>query len=532
MIDQSTKSDAIAAIDIGTNSIHLVVAQMENSGHMKILDVDKVPVRLGESIGKSGAISREGIRRTVDTIQHMLEISAAYPCRVRAIATHATREAVNNAELIEAVFKATGVKIDLIDGAEEARLVFLGMRHAMPLDSSVCLGMDIGGGSTELIIAKGDDIRFVASLKLGAVTMSKEHFGGKIPTPKQIKNLYEDIDMRLAPLLKETRHVHFTRAVASSGTAKALAAIQARAESSRDVGDANGYKLSRRGLEHICDELESLRSPEKISQGLKIDESRADIILAGAAIMRRVSEAFKVKEWIYSSYALREGIVVDTWRRSVPSRLSHAPNVRWESVLDLGKRVTVDVPQAKHVVTLATSLFEQLTARLYPGLVRPHRDFLSEMLRAAAYLHEAGRFIGITGYHRHSQYLVDHSRLMGFTQNERMFIAYVVRYHRKSMPPRKPLPGKESDFTLSDWEWMRYLAGILRLAVVLNRTRRQLVSSVRVRLMQGVVHLTVTLTRTSDVHVEMHRAELERKAIEDSIGMKVELRIAARAHIT
>jgi len=514
-------SDTIAAIDIGTNSIHLVVARMDDSGHMKILDMDKVAVRLGEAIAPHGAIQRDGIQRTVETLTHMQEIASAYDCRVRAVATHATREATNYHELLDAVLDRTGIRVEVIDGIEEARLVFLGMRQGLHLDGHACLGVDIGGGSTEIIIARGDEVRFVTSLKLGAVTLSHKHCGAKGPSPKDIKALYSDIRQRLAPLFKEAKHLKFSRAIASSGTAKAIATINQATGRARDVADANGFPIAAASLEKVSERLEILRAPSRIREVMGIESARADIILAGAAILRCITDAFGVDEWITSSYGLREGLVVDTWRRSVPERVSHAPNVRLRSVNEFARRVGIDEEHASAVVRIAESLFDQVAERILGERSRMDLPLLRELLGVAARLHEAGKFVSIPGYHKHTFYLISNSRLMGFTQDERQFVAWVARHHRKAQPL---LTNPDfAEMTRGDFERIRLLAGILRLAVGLNRTRQSRVKSIRVRFYSRRVNITVTPRGSRSLDVEMHKAGKERTNLERIFGQPVVL---------
>lgn len=542
MVSKSTLSESdgqkdgglstVAAIDIGSNSVHLVVARMDSQGHMKILDMDKVSVRLGQAINAAGAISQDGIRRTVEAVEHMVEIATAYDCVIRAVATHATREATNHAELLDAVFRRTGLKIEVIDGTEEARLVFLGMRHAMPIDNHPCLGMDIGGGSTEIIIAKGDDIRFVTSLKLGAVTLTAQHFGKKAPSPKGVQRLHDEIAMKLGPLIKEARHLRFSRAIASSGTAKALIMLGGSRSKDREFTDGNGMALSRRQLDRICGQLEAKPSPKYIREEIGVEAARADIILAGAAIMQAITHVFHVDEWIYSSYGLREGIVVDTWLRAKRMGRVHSPhNVRLQSVIELGQRTNIDEAQARAVTNLSLSIFDQLAPRIYPREPRPNLLYRRELLYAAAWLHEVGRFVGVTGFHRHSQYLIAHARLMGFTQDERTFISLLVRYHRKSAPGVKPQPGVE--LTKADWEWLRFMAAILRLTTALNRTRRNRVKSAKIRLIRRAIKVTLVLRRgqgaRQPIEVEIGKARSELPIVEDAWEWPVRLECGKRS---
>jgi|GEM_PF-79607 len=508
----TTGPSIIAAIDIGTNSVHLVVAQVDHAGHLKILDADKVSVRLGEAITANGAISADGIRRTVKAVEHMVELAGGYDCTIRAIATHATREATNHHDLIEEVYRKTKVRIEVIDGVEEARLIYLGMRHGMHIDHQVCLGLDIGGGSTEVIIARGEDVRFVTSMRLGAVTLSATHFGGKAPAAKSLARLHEEIDLKLGPLLKDAHNLRFTKAIASSGTAKTLISLGANDTKTRGMGDGNGMRLKRRQLDRLCREMEELKSPRKITEKLDVDPSRADIIVAGAAIMGAVSRAFRVEEWTYSSYGLREGIVVDTWQRMRGDARRHAPQVRLQSVYELGRRAGIDEKQARAVSELSSQIFNQLIPRIYSNLSRSEFVFMRDMLHAASWLHEVGRFVNVSGYHRHSQYLIEHTRLMGFTQDERVFVSLLVRHHRKSPPP--PKPPENTEINRDEWGWLQVLAGILRLTTALHRSRRNRVKAVKLRMLNGAIKLSLGVGSGNGIDVELQKAHLELPLVE------------------
>ena len=192
----------IAAIDSGTNSAHMVLAEMDHVGEMRLLDTDKVNLRLGQAIDPEGNITPDGIRRTVETLSHMQQIIKPYNATVRAIATHAVREARNFRLLLKEVEKTSGIKIQVIDGVEEARLVFLGMRYGLSLGGVPCLGIDVGGGSTEIIAAVDDEIAYVTSMKLGAVTLTEKHFR-KGYSAKALDDLKDHVETTLAPLAEE-----------------------------------------------------------------------------------------------------------------------------------------------------------------------------------------------------------------------------------------------------------------------------------------------------------------------------------------
>lgn len=505
----------VAAIDIGSNSIHLVVARMDKTGHLEILDADKISVRLGEFLLADGNMSVEGQKRALRTIAHMAKIAGAYGAVVRAVATHSFREAQNHQQLMDEIFARTGVKIELIDGVEEARLVYLGMRYALPIENLACLGMDIGGGSTEVILARGEHIKFVTSVKLGAVTLTAKHFGKKGATASSIRQLHEYINLRLEPLGGEVERGSFKRAIASSGTAKAIASMHSKLFRKRNLVDENGYKLPVRDLKALLGALERLKTPKRIREVMGVDAARADIILAGAAIMHEVSRVFGVQEWTITSFGLREGVIVDSYRRISGERVGRARDIRWESVKQLGEQWDVDSKQAESVSKVALEIFDKVAGQFHPAQVKD--DWLDdrELLHVACWLHEAGKFISQSSYHKHSYYLINNGRLLGFTQDERHLIALVALYHRKGAP--KFDQGDLVGLHKPEFERVEFLAGVLRLAVSLNRSRRGTIMGIALK-KSNVPEIKFKVREGADPLVELQQVERERECLEKAMG--------------
>ncbi len=511
----STHTQTVAAIDIGSNSIHLSVARMDKSGHLEILDSEKISVRLGEFLMADGNMSQEGQKRATRTIAHMAKIASAYGATIRAVATHSFREAKNHQLLMDQIHDKTGVKIELIDGVEEARLVYLGMRYALPIENMTCLGMDIGGGSTEIILARGEHIKFVTSVKLGAVTLTAKHFKKKIATSSEIKKLHEYINLRLEPLGGEVEKKSFKKAVASSGTAKAIAVMHSRLFRKRILVDENGYKLPVKDVRALLGAMERLKNPKRIKDVLGVDASRADIILAGAAIMHEVSRVFGVSEWTITSFGLREGVIVDSFRRMAGERVGRARDIRGESARQLAETWQVDADQASNVAKLALEIFDKIADSLHPVQVKEQWLDDRELLHVAAWLHEAGKFISQSSYHKHSYYLINNGRLLGFTQDERHLIALVAMHHRKAEP--KFDQGELGGLHRPEFERVEFLAGILRLAVALNRSRKGTIKGITVR--RGKTpEIKFRLKDGADPLVELQQVEREQDSLEKAMG--------------
>ena len=504
----------------------MVVARMDRAGNLEVLDSDKVSIRLGAFLQPDGTMSREGQLKAMRTMAHMSEIASAYKATVRAVATHAMREASNHAELIDEIHTRTGIRIDIIDGIEEARLVYLGMRYALPLENQLCLGMDIGGGSTEFILARGDKVRFVTSVKVGAVTLTTRHLGAGTPTASKIKKLHDYINLRIEPLMTQVPKEPFKKAIACSGTAKALAGVHSRLYRGRPLGDENGYTIPVKDLDAIVKALEELKAPKRIRDALGVDTARADILLAGAAIMREASRAFKIKEWTMSSYGLREGVVIDSFRRMGDDRLGKIKDIRWDRVRELGERWQLDEVYAKQVTATAMEIFDKLAPLLYPRGGRHEWMGDRDILSVASWLHEAGKFLSTSSYHRHSHYLIYHCRLDGFTQDERHMISLVALHHRKGAPKFEEREG--GALRGEEFERIVFLSAILRMASALNRTRRGIVTGIRVGKARAL-HFGFRIARGSDPIVELQQLEREREQLEKAFGWHFAVDIEGRA---
>lgn len=491
---------------------------MDHVGEMRILDSDKVTLRLGQAVDEDGRISPDGIRRTVEALKHMREIIEPYGATIRAVATHATREAPNYKSLLDAIRREAQITVEVIDGIEEARLSFLGMRYGLALNGIECLGVDVGGGSTEVIVAKDDQIDFVSSLKIGAVTLTDKYFKKGV-TAEAYREMREHVRSRLAPLPEESRRFAFDRALASSGTAKALAYLHARLYAGTDVQDPNGYILPREGLFKISARFAELLTPQKIRDFTGLDESRSEIILAGTAVFEELTRLFKVKDWVITSYGLREGLVADTFYRHYGSTSAELPDVQWNSVRQFARRLQLNETHATQVKHLALRIHDKLAPILRPEDDADARDNNIKLLKGAAYLREAGKFISAPQYHKHSQYVISNSRLPGFTENERLMMSLIARYQRKGVPSSDH--SECAELSPADVKRLRVLSAIVRLSAALDRTRQARVVDVDVKSQGDELTFVLVHDPVRSPDVELHKAKLEKNALEKSFERKV-----------
>lgn len=528
---ESPKS-TIAAIDLGTNSVHMVIAEMDHVGQMHVIDMDKVHLRLGAALDSKGDLSQEAILRTAETFRHMFEIISPHNATIRAVATHAAREAKNYKLLLSEIERVANIHVEIIDGIEEARLVFLGMRYGLSLNSVICLGVDVGGGSSEIIIARDDDISFVASYKLGAVTLTERYFSRSGYTLSSLKAMRDHIRTILSPLSHEAQNFPFQKALAASGTAKALAYIHAKSQSGIVMSDPNGYVIPQEDLRNIREYLTKLLDPVKIKEATGIDESRSEILLAGTMILEEISIQLGVKEWVVTSYGLREGLVADTFYRINGEKHHEMPDIQWHSILQFSKQLKIDQSHALQVKKLALKIYLQLvplmkipkadtrqSSRETHNLDDEDQDANIKLLKGASYLREAGKFLSSPQYHKHSQYLIANRRLPGFTESERQFMGLIARFQRKSPPSSNHR--ECADLGGLGIRRLRILSGIVRLAAALDRTRQNRVKDVMI--IQQIDSLVIRLLYESSFppDVEIHKAMLELPALEKSFDIKL-----------
>lgn len=512
----SPRNEAIAAIDIGTNSVHLLIARSSEEGRINILDTDKMVLRLGEDLDEDQMLVPEAFEKTIKALKRMQAIASSYQPVFRVVATHATRAARNHREFFQKIYDESGIHISLIDGEEEARLVALGMQEGLALEGKTFLGVDIGGGSTEIIICHDRKVRFVRSLELGAITLNKRFLKGHPIKKEHINNLEHEVQLKLGPLREHLHDIKFDCAIICSGAAKTLAQMHALEFKEKKLDDVNGYHLKSSEIKQLTKSLQRLRKPKHIMTHWNLDEDRADIILAGSSILNLIGKLFDVEEWIVSSYGVREGLVIDTIERLYGPQSKGYDDVRWKNILSLGKKFSINSDYAKQVSKLALEIFDQL-GEMTPSYVKkePSGVQISDrgILHAAAWLHECGKFLSYPKYHKHSLYLIANSRLMGFSQKERKMIGLVARFHRKGKANPKHYDCRE--LSGKDCKRINFLASILRIAAAANRTRQGSITSIK---LQQTTKGLEFIFQTSSEHVpevDLYKISQEKKFFEE-----------------
>lgn len=451
----------IAALDVGTNSFHLVVARDTPNG-FQVLTREKRNVRLGEGGGDMKCLSEDAMKRGIETLHHMKKVADAHNASIVAVATSAVREASNSAEFVARAAAKTGINIEVISGVEEARLIHAGVQQALPLSDVTALLIDIGGGSTEVTIADHGIETFVRSFKLGAVRLTNRFFAGTAVHPAAPLGCQAFIQSLIEPVSRDIRDAQHDIAVVTSGTAETLARMCWLAERGELPHVMNGATFSASELHRITEQLISAPNPQARLNIPGLDSNRADIIVAGALILDTMARSFGITTFTFCDYALREGVLLEASRRAHPEFHGELRDIAIQSAMRLARRCSPDMTHNIHVAQLATKIFDEI-GNIHPLNPR-HRVFLE----AAALMANCGLVISHSKHHLHSYYIIRNADLIGFNEHELEIVAQVARYHRKS----EPKMSHEQYGALSDEDrhTVSLLAGILRVAIGLDRT--------------------------------------------------------------
>jgi len=470
----------IAALDVGSNSFHLIVADVGTGGHISVLDRAKEMVRLGDTTLHHGVIPPEVFRRGLDALRALRRIADRHNVdALVAVATSAVREAQNGGEFVRAARDEAGIDIRVIRGDEEARLIYLGARGSLDLGKQRVALFDLGGGSLEVILADAQELYYTASLKLGVIRLAETCPCSDPPTSRERAQLAERVRSMLDPVVTRVRAMGFDFVAFTSGTASALASVL-RAD--KDGGGKSTVALKDlAALEQRLGTL-PIAARGKLSG---IDARRADTIYAGAVVFRTALELAGADEAALCETALREGIIAEYVASNRPGMLlvDEFPDLRRRTVMELARRCQFREDHGTHVARLALSLFDQ-TRRLHK---LPAGD--GELLEYAALLHDIGFYISPHRHHRHSAYLILNHAMTGFSRAEVRIIALAARHHRKVEPKRGR--GLMRLLSKGDRRRVRYLAAILRIADALDRTHARLVRAVRCSVSAKAVEIRI-----------------------------------------
>lgn len=440
-------SESIAAIDLGSNSFHMIVARLHD-GQLIVVDKLREMVRLAEGITEQEDLLPEVEARAIECLERFGQRIRDFPSSsVRAVGTNTLRNASRAGDFLHRAEQALGHPIDIITGVEEARLIYLGVSHGIAENSSQRLVMDIGGGSTELIVGKAFNPRYMESLEMGCVSMTKRFFADGEITSKRISSAILMARNEVFPHRKAFKNLGWQQAIGASGTIRAVRAVLLE-----NGWSSEGIPLE--GLRTLVNALSEFQHIDQISlPGLSPE--RAPVFLGGVLVLLGTFESLGIEQMVVSDCALREGLIHDQ-----QGRIKHE-DTRTSSVSNLAQRYHVETEQAERVAHSASHILASLKQSWSLG-EENHHNWLSW----AAQLHEIGLDIAHKHYHHHGAYIIEHSDLAGFSQQEQRAMARLVRLHR-----RKFQPDLIADIPKRWQKPITRLAIILRLAFILNRSR-------------------------------------------------------------
>ena len=480
-----------AAIDIGSNSVRMLAAELEPSAPLRVLAEDRQVTRLGEGVFRSGLMDEPSMASTLQTLERMVGLYKPHNVlAARIVATSAVRDAGNQSAFLERAGEIAGQPVEIISGQEEARLIHLGVETRWPHPHQRLLIVDIGGGSAEVIEAEHGRLKRAFSRPLGAVRLQSVFLTNDPPSRDDLMRLEEYIEQKLSVAVQRIGTIHFDRAI---GTAASASAVVCAANSiprmRRELADRRKVTVAQ--LRRLYRDLSrmNLAARRKV---VGLGYRRAEIILPGVAVLLRTLEAFSLNSLSYCAAGVREGIVRDLADRGVGREQAHLNREQREMVEQFARRFGVDLRHARKVAHFALELFH--------ALERLHRLPFGEgrLIEAAAYLRDVGHAISYASHHKHSQYVVANADLGGFTDVERLRVAMLCRYHRKSMPA-----ARHADFMAlapDDRRYITLLAPVLRIADALDRSREQRVERIECTL--GPAGVTLRLEASQDIGLE------------------------------
>ena len=505
----------LAAIDIGSNSVHMIIASVSAARSFEVIDRVKEMVFLGRSVAAHGHLTPEAFEAGLAAVCKFYKLAQRHGVHeICAVATAAVREADNGGEFLYAISEQTGIVPQVISGSEEAGYIYLAVRNAIDLSKRSALIFDIGGGSVETLLGDARELAVGTSAKLG-VQRLRAQFGAGPLSKRDRKQLEVQVREVVGPALRSARERGFELVVGTSGTILALGEACTRLRSRAAQGHVTGRILELSELRLVTDQLVALSPSDRVA-AFGVDVSRADSLHVGGVLLCTLLELAGASRLTLCEAALREGVVLDYLRREGEHirELDRVRDIRRHSVLELAERCGQTGPHPARVARLSLDLFDQ-TLRLH-GLTSSDR----RLLEYAALLHDIGQHIGYERHEHHAAYIVRNGDLRGFHDEERELIALIARYHRKSRPRRRDL--EYARLPAAQRKAVRVLSGILRICDGLDRSHHQLVSSLSCKVTTGA--LDVVVTTCGDAELELWGARRKARPLEKALGVTITLR--------
>jgi exopolyphosphatase/guanosine-5'-triphosphate,3'-diphosphate pyrophosphatase len=504
----------IAALDLGSNSFHLLVADAHPDGTFEPLVREKEILRLADIVARQGRIGKAGAAQAVEVVDRFRALAESVGAQeIVADATSALREADDSAAVVDHIESETGVRVNVISGKEEARLIFAAVRASVMIEPGPALALDVGGGSVEMMVGGHAGLAWSRSVKLGAARLTAELVRGDPPTAGDQRRLSRRLTSVLAPIAVEVEGLNPHMLIGSSGTLCALIRMAAARRSGSVPPSVNQLQVRRKDVLAVHEQIMRLTAAER-ERLPGVDARRADLLPAGSMLLTTVMELFGLDELTGCEWALREGIVLDVIGHHSQADWTGEPRaLRRESVLNLCRRCNWKEEHATQVARLAVDLFDS-TAELH-GLGHHER----EILELGALLHDIGEHVSVEGHDKHTAYLVQHGRLRGFSPEEVAMLGCLGRFHRRGNPklsfePFAGLPAAKRDRVSK-------LIALLRVADGLDRSHISTVDAIDVKVEPKRVRLIVY--SQGDIDLELWGLRRKRELFERQFGVPLDV---------
>jgi len=513
----------IAAIDIGTNSLHMIVVRVRPDLSFEIIDREKEMVRLGAGGLDGRALTPEVMHAALQVLSKFRRLAESHRVdKIIAVATSAVREAENGGEFLHAITEQTGIRARIIVGTEEARLIHLAAVYGVGNPAETIVVVDIGGGSVEITRGIGATVETGRSFKLGVIRLTERFVKSDPLVPRDERKLVKHIVAQAGEYLDQIARLGFDRVIGTSGTILSLGAI-ATGQQGRSTGTVlRNRRVPAKALRRVKNDLVEL-SLEKRLRVPGLEPRRADLSVAGAVLLDAIVRRLGAEDITLCDMSLREGLVLDyiARHRKEIAQADRYPDIRRRSIVELAERCNYWPEHATQVARLSMAIFEE--TRAVHGLTDREREWLEY----AALLHDIGSHISYEQHHKHSYYLIKNGDLRGFEPEEVDTIALVARYHRSATPKKRHeefvrLPRKRR-------KAIRTLAAILRLAESLDRSHAQSLSSVELH-DRGEDALLQVRT-TGDAELELWAAVRHAAPFERMLGKPLRVEISGHTYV-
>jgi exopolyphosphatase/guanosine-5'-triphosphate,3'-diphosphate pyrophosphatase len=505
----------IAAIDIGTNSVHMIVVRVRTDLSFEVIDREKAMVRLGAGGLNGRALTDEAMSSALQALSTFKRLADSHAVdEVLAVATSATREARNGGEFLARVAQQTGIRPLVVTGAEEARLIHLAAVYGVDVGSGRAVVVDIGGGSVEITLGTGTSVQMARSFKVGVLRLTEGAIRSDPLTPQDERRLEKRIRDEVGRYCEQIAGIGFDRVIGTSGTILSLGVVAATAARGTPPGELRNLRVPSKQIRRLRKEV-VVRDLESRLTIPGLDPRRADVVVAGAVLLDEILRRLGAEEITLCDLALREGLVLDYVRRHTReiAQVDRIPDVRRRSTVELAERCNYYAAHAQHVARLALALFDQTRAR--HGLSDREREWLEY----AALLHDVGVHISYPRHHRHSYYLIKYGDLRGFEPDEIEVMALVARYHRRGTPKKSHEEYAQLPARLR--RTVRVLASILRVAESLDRSHAQVISGLEAR--EEGDDLLIQLRAAGDAELEVWAASRHLAPFARVVGRPVRL---------